>query len=161
MPHLLLERKESQTNMTPEQLAKIDERASGFPNTNKWPDDPVDIIGLVKMLARDRDDLLSYVHDLQHRLETRRFEVEVLRGIDCEKDGDGPCGACLKCMKRKGRVDALEEFACLGLKEAGAYENTSEQLTNLKHFDEAERVKLQALALRTFTRALLKAAQTF
>jgi hypothetical protein len=25
-------------------------------------------------------------------------EIEMLRGEFCEEDGDGPCGACLKCM---------------------------------------------------------------
>lgn len=28
-------------------------------------------------------------------------EVEMLRGVGCCEDGDGPCGACLKCARRE------------------------------------------------------------
>lgn len=28
-----------------------------------------------------------------------RAEVEMLRGVGCSEDGDGPCGACIKCAK--------------------------------------------------------------
>jgi hypothetical protein len=28
-----------------------------------------------------------------------RAEVEMLRGVGCMEDGDGPCGACVKCLR--------------------------------------------------------------
>lgn len=35
-----------------------------------------------------------------------RAEVDMLRGVDCEADGDGPCGACLKCARASAIVEA-------------------------------------------------------
>lgn len=43
-------------------------------------------------------------------------EIEVLRGKGCEEDGDGPCGACLKCNYNRGRLAGLEEAAWLVLR---------------------------------------------
>lgn len=36
---------------------------------------------------------------LRQRLEFARAEVEMLRGVGCCEDGDGPCGACLQCAR--------------------------------------------------------------
>lgn len=47
------------------------------------------------------------------RIETLRAEVDVLRGVGCEEDGDGPCGVCVKCLRRK-----LEECAAIARKHA-------------------------------------------
>ena len=38
---------------------------------------------------------------LKAQLEQITAERDVLRGVDCEADGDGPCGVCIKCYKRK------------------------------------------------------------
>ena len=45
----------------------------------------------------------------KHLLETltqqrdmARAEVEMLRGVGCMEDGDGPCGVCRKCYFRRG-----------------------------------------------------------
>lgn len=37
-------------------------------------------------------------------------EVEMLRGVGCSEDGDGPCGVCLKCARRE-RDDARAALA--------------------------------------------------
>jgi hypothetical protein len=37
-------------------------------------------------------------------------EVDVLRGVGCEEDGDGSCGVCRKCAYRRG-AEAMRE-AC-------------------------------------------------
>jgi hypothetical protein len=38
--------------------------------------------------------------------EVRRLwaEVEMMRGVGCEEDGDGPCGACIKCALKGNHV---------------------------------------------------------
>jgi hypothetical protein len=30
-----------------------------------------------------------------------RSEIEMLRGVGCDEDGDGPCEACIKCARRE------------------------------------------------------------
>lgn len=39
-----------------------------------------------------------------------RAEVEMLRGVGCMEDGDGPCGVCRKCAYRRG-AEAMRESA--------------------------------------------------
>ena len=39
-----------------------------------------------------------------------RAEVEMLRGVGCMEDGDGPCGVCLKCAYRRG-AEAMRKAA--------------------------------------------------
>ena len=39
-----------------------------------------------------------------------RAEVEMLRGVGCMEDGDGPCGACRKCAYQRGAA-AMREAA--------------------------------------------------
>jgi len=36
----------------------------------------------------------------------RQGEIEMLRGVGCNEDGDGPCGACLRCLRV--RAEAAE-----------------------------------------------------
>ena len=36
---------------------------------------------------------------LRHVNEMLQAEVNVLRGVECEADGDGPCGVCVKCLR--------------------------------------------------------------
>ena len=38
-----------------------------------------------------------------------RAEVDVLRGVDCEADGDGPCGVCIKCKVKEARAEGARE----------------------------------------------------
>lgn len=33
----------------------------------------------------------------KQRIEQLEAEVNMLRGVGCNEDGDGPCGACMKC----------------------------------------------------------------
>jgi hypothetical protein len=37
----------------------------------------------------------------QKRVEMLQAEVEMLRGVGCSEDGDGPCGVCIKCYKNR------------------------------------------------------------
>lgn len=43
-------------------------------------------------------------------VERLTAEVEVLRGVGCMEDGDGPCGVCRKCAFQRG-VAAMREAA--------------------------------------------------
>jgi hypothetical protein len=43
------------------------------------------------------------------QLEMKTAEVEVLRGVGCRADGDGPCGVCLKCAHATAYAEGLRE----------------------------------------------------
>lgn len=47
---------------------------------------------------------------LTHQRDMARAEVEMLRGVGCMEEGDGPCGACRKCAYRRG-AEAMREAA--------------------------------------------------
>jgi len=40
-----------------------------------------------------------------------RAEVEMLRGVGCDEDGDGPCGVCIKCARRERDAVVTEAAA--------------------------------------------------
>lgn len=40
-----------------------------------------------------------------------RAEVEMLRGVGCLEDGDGPCGCCVKCLPILARRAERERCA--------------------------------------------------
>lgn len=42
-----------------------------------------------------------------------KAEVEMLRGVGCREDGDGPCGVCLKCVRIQGAAEEREACAVL------------------------------------------------
>lgn len=44
--------------------------------------------------------------------DAARAEVDMLRGVGCGEDGDGPCGACLKCSRAE-LADARSAWAVL------------------------------------------------
>lgn len=52
----------------------------------------VDLVGVV-------DEKAFCAHCLVEALNNARAEVEMLRGVGCNEDGDGPCGACVKCLR--------------------------------------------------------------
>jgi len=39
------------------------------------------------------------LEEARQQLQVARAEVNVLRGVHCCADGDGPCGVCLKCAR--------------------------------------------------------------
>ena len=49
---------------------------------------------------------------LTGEVERLTAEVEMLRGVGCLEDGDGPCGACRKCA-RVERDEAKAEASAL------------------------------------------------
>lgn len=54
--------------------------------------------------AADCAWLVAQLDEARHCIDERnmaRAEVEMLRGVGCDEDGDGPCGACLKCARRE------------------------------------------------------------
>lgn len=59
-----------------------------------------------EFIARAREAVPALIAALREA----RAEVEMLRGVGCMEDGDGPCGACRKCAFRRG-VAAMREAA--------------------------------------------------
>jgi hypothetical protein len=53
----------------------------------------------VGRLKRDRERQERVNARLATERDALRAEVEMLRGVGCNEDGDGPCGACLKCAR--------------------------------------------------------------
>lgn len=41
----------------------------------------------------------QFLKELSERAEKAEAEISMLRGVGCSEDGDGPCGACIKCYK--------------------------------------------------------------
>jgi hypothetical protein len=61
-----------------------------------------------------------------HKIEFLQAEVEVLRGIGCGEDTDGPCGVCVKCYKaelhywlKHVRLDGLGDIDLMNFRRAG------------------------------------------
>lgn len=55
-------------------------------------------------------EILDALYDTEDKLtvanaeiERLTAEVEMLRGVGCEEDGDGPCGVCIKCKPAQER----------------------------------------------------------
>jgi len=48
-------------------------------------------------------EALIEIERMRAALETSQAEVDMLRGVGCNEDGDGPCGACLKCARELNR----------------------------------------------------------
>lgn len=44
---------------------------------------------------------LHTAKEVEKATAAKKAEVEMLRGIDCEADEDGPCGCCIKCYKNQ------------------------------------------------------------
>jgi len=44
-------------------------------------------------------ELLARLAAVEAERDQKTAEVETLRGVGCNEDGDGPCGACLKCAR--------------------------------------------------------------
>ena len=70
-------------------------------------------------------ELRARVRELEYQLErwqeqvkSVQGEVDFLRGVGCMEDGDGPCGACLKCQKAKVKELEAENAALRKLEQA-------------------------------------------
>lgn len=42
---------------------------------------------------------IAFARQLERELLMNTAEVEMLRGVGCNEDGDGPCGVCIKCLR--------------------------------------------------------------
>ena len=52
--------------------------------------------------------------------DQKTAEVETLRGVGCNEDGNGPCGACLKCARaERDRLKAALQDVTIGMDRAG------------------------------------------
>lgn len=75
-----------------ESLEELDEAIYDCLPSDDDGDAPLDCVeraaDQLRALAQERDEA--------------RAEVEMLRGVDCCANGDGPCGVCRKCAFRRG-----------------------------------------------------------
>lgn len=45
------------------------------------------------------------------QMEKLAAEVDMLRGVGCLKDGDGPCGVCIKCLRQRAEQEEAKIVA--------------------------------------------------
>jgi hypothetical protein len=76
-------------------------------------------------LVRERDEAraeaassLAMARIAGDKHDQKCAEVDVLRGVGCEEDGDGSCGVCRKCAYRRG-AEAMRDAAANALDMAG------------------------------------------
>ena len=50
-------------------------------------------------LEKGREAHAAHAAELTAERDAARAEAEMLRGVGCNEDGDGPCGACIKCAR--------------------------------------------------------------
>lgn len=62
--------------------------------------------------ASGGENTVDRVKGLIESLAMVKGEVDMLRGVGCLEDGDGPCGACLKCARRE-RDEISAQLAAL------------------------------------------------
>ena len=48
------------------------------------------------------DSWRAKVAEVERERDAARAEAEMLRGVGCSEDGDGPCGVCRKCAYQQG-----------------------------------------------------------
>jgi hypothetical protein len=58
---------------------------------------------LLKVNAFTKEELQK----LRHGNEQKQAEIDMLRGVGCMEDGDGPCGCCVKCMR--AQIDSARQ----------------------------------------------------
>ena len=64
--------------------------------------------------------LVARLAAVEAERDQKTAEVETLRGVGCNEDGDGPCGACLKCARaERDRLKAALSTAAFALDLAG------------------------------------------
>lgn len=69
----------------------------------------------VERLRAEAASFLAMARITDEKHDMKCAEVEMLRGVGCMEDGDGPCGVCRKCAYRRG-AEAMR-LACLGVVE--------------------------------------------
>ena len=67
------------------------------------------VADLKHALGTDATGWFDRFNQAQRERDEARAEVEMLRGVGCLEDGDGPCGACRKCAYRRG-AEAMREI---------------------------------------------------
>jgi hypothetical protein len=69
------------------------------------------IITRLKIGRAEWHDLREAVHDaIAQAVASKQAEIDMLRGVGCEEEGDGPCGVCVKCHVKQ--AVAAEREAC-------------------------------------------------
>ncbi|MET0410403.1 MAG: hypothetical protein ABW217_03865 [Polyangiaceae bacterium] len=94
------------------------------------------------------------VRELCAEAERLRAEVEMLRGVGCAEDGDGPCGACLKCAR--ARIAELEAESAAAKTQLALYVKTNGELAQWIEELEAENAKLRETVALVTGAELLK-----
>ena len=71
---------------------------------------------IISTRSEARQKAIAGMEQLQEERDALQAEVSVLRGVDCEADGDGPCGVCIKCLckDRDALLEALKHINRLG-----------------------------------------------
>ena len=67
---------------------------------------------------------------LHAKLNAARAEIDMLRGVGCDEDGDGPCGACLKCARRSLPSEGMKAEYDFGNAERGKFYRKTHQMRN-------------------------------
>lgn len=87
---------------------------------------------------------MAKIADAKH--DQKCAEVDMLRGVGCMEDGDGPCGVCRKCAYRRGaeamraRCEEIARHACSVI---GKLEHTYGIMTQ-GHIETVSRLILEA-----------------
>lgn len=69
----------------------------------------------VERLRAEAASFLAMARIAGDKHDQKCAEVDVLRGVGCNVDGDGPCGACRKCAYRHGAEamrEAVDKVVC-------------------------------------------------
>lgn len=80
---------------------------------------------------------IARVRELEAGRDMARAEVEMLRGVGCSEDGDGPCGACLKCARQ--RADKAEANLAETRAQLARLREAAERYVAIDRADEVER----------------------
>lgn len=91
---------------------------------------------------------------VQHRIDFLVAEIEMLRGVGCAEEGDGRCGACIKCARSETEALRVENSRLKGdlnlaKRNLAALHN---DLPNTFHRELNERADALLSELRTFLR---------
>ena len=79
-----------------------------------------------EFIASARGDVPALLAEV----ERLTAEVEMLRGVGCMEDGDGPCGVCRKCAFKRG-VAAMREAAASHFSVVAPYDYIAPRIRSL------------------------------
>jgi hypothetical protein len=126
----------------------VNERALNF--AKQLDQARAEVAELREKLAKERSNGIKVFEEaetLRAECDQKRAEVEMLRGVGCMEDGDGPCGVCIKCSQATAtrHADLAKELyekaqtVCHGCRMFGYYSEAdlSRLETALTRYNEA------------------------